>query len=89
MPCLGGGPSQEQVDQEKHDNDTATRLACAQCRALEVHGVIPDWAQDWWQRHKRVDEQRTSADAKFRQEQDLRAIALAKLTTAERAVLGV
>lgn len=38
------------------DLDVMTRLACGVCQELEKTGAVPEWACDWWERHKQWDQ---------------------------------
>jgi hypothetical protein len=90
MPCSDGGPTREQVEQERQDHQTMTRLSCDRCREIEARGgVVPEWAQSWWQKHKRHDAARLEREAVARRQQEIRMKALSKLTKAEREELGV
>lgn len=90
MPCSDGAPSREQLERENRDHQTMTRLACDRCREIEARGgVVPEWAREWWQEHKRRDAERLRRDAQGRREAEIRKNAIAKLTPEERAELGV
>ena len=93
MPCSDGGPSYEQIQEEKAFHLAATKLACAHCRYLTANGLpVPDYAKAWWAAHQAEDRKRE------RQEQIAREVnarkqriadARAKLTPEQRAELGL
>lgn len=64
-----------------------SRLACARCKELEKTGSVPNWAADWWARHKQADQARKAAEKAERETKLVRDSALAKLTKRERKVL--
>jgi hypothetical protein len=66
MPCRDGGPSREQLEDDRiaeakrqKEIDIMCRLACAHCRLLEgAKDPIPEWAEKWWKEHKEWDKKR-------------------------------
>ena len=90
MPCSDGGPSREQIEREQRDHQTMTRLACDRCREIEARGgTVPAWAQEWWQEHKRRDDDRQQRETQAQREAEIRKRAISKLTPEEREELGV
>ncbi len=93
MPCSDGGPSYEQIQQEKEFHLAGTRLACAHCKHLIANGLpIPDYAKDWWAAHKAEDARREREErAKLELAKKKQKIeeARAKLTPQQRAELGL
>lgn len=52
MPCY----DDRIVSTDKNDLDVKTRLACEYLTGLESKGFqIPEYAKDWWIRHKEFD----------------------------------
>ena len=89
MPCMDGGPTREELERERADFETITRLACDRCQELEGSGdPIPPWAASWWARHKVADARRARRQEAIQRDQEAREAALAKLTPQERAALG-
>ncbi len=43
----------------------------------------------WWRKHKKQDEERRAREAAARRKEELKAVALSKLTAEERAALGL
>lgn len=100
MPCSDGGPSNEQV----RDQRNIPAMLCALATALEDSGLLDSvletvdyneggitrqWFDYWWADHK-VEDQRRRAQERERKEAIIRrAAALNKLTPEERAALGV
>jgi hypothetical protein len=66
-----------------------TRLACDRCRQLETNGGVPEWATEWWELHKVIDDERIATEAEAARTAKVRKSALAKLTAEEREELGV
>ena len=61
MPCRVDNPPPTvkyvENPQQKKDLEITTRLACRYCRKLELsQKPIPEWASEWWQKHKKRDE---------------------------------
>lgn len=52
-------------------------------------GVTRKKVETWWKKHKAADETRRKLEAALRKKAELKASALAKLTTEEREVLGI
>ena len=85
MPC-DAGPSK----QDQQDVDTMARLACMFCEFLDTEGEpIPEWAEDWWERHQEYDRTREERDQAERIRGRQRQAALDKLTPQERELLGL
>lgn len=67
-----------------------TRLSCDRCREIEARGgTVPEWAMDWWQRHKQEDEERLRTETAAVESAVIRARAIRKLSREEREELGV
>ena len=64
MPCSDGGPSREQLEDERQRNREQSRLPgllCSAARALERLGYDFDEnpeLSDWWAKHKKEDDAR-------------------------------
>ena len=68
--------------------DTITRLACAYCRRLErEQKPIPEWAQEWWLKHRAIDTKRIEEERKAQKRRQLRAAARSKLSLQELEAL--
>lgn len=66
------------------------RLACARCRYLKQAGIpIPEWAQDWWDRHQEFDRRRLAEERLQSKIKKLRDAALAKLSPKDKVLLGI
>jgi hypothetical protein len=52
-------------------------------------GVKRGHVEAWWKRHKREDEDRRKREAAEKRKDDLRKIAIGKLTPEELAILGI
>ena len=90
MPCRDYGPTPQEAERDLRFHQTMVRLACDRCRELEARGgTVPDWAQEWWQGHRRRDDERQQREAQAQREAEIRKRAVAKLTPEERAELGV
>ena len=93
MPCRYD-PSPEEIRRNQEELDTMARLACDFCTMIEkgeIEGLgdVPEWARKWWEAHKVADARRREADRKAAIRQKEKDDALAKLTPAERKVLGL
>ncbi len=100
MPCRDGGPSPEQVREERDIPKVLcallTRLEAsasldrvlAECDWVEA-GVEVEWVRAWWAKHKIEDALRRKYEAARREEQRVAAEARAKLTPEERRALGI
>jgi hypothetical protein len=55
----------------------------------EEAGVTRKQAADWWKAHKAADKARLERETRIREEAELKASALSKLTPAERNALGI
>lgn len=93
MPCYSHDnkpnvwPGRTRAEQQEYN--VLTRLACDRCREIEARGgVVPEWAREWWELHKKIDASLASSPRKQR-EATIRAEALAKLTKEEREELGL
>ena len=100
MPCSDGGPSAEQVREERG----TPAVWCAVMRVLEAEGILGrvldscDWdeagvtreeAVGWWAGHKRRDAERRAWEADARRKEELAAHARQKLSPEEREALGL
>ena len=89
MPC-DSGPSYNDIQREREDRDVSARLACVYCRILESKNLpIPEYAENWWKRHKKIDADRKEAKNRSRLKDALRKQALGKLTDEELMALGL
>lgn len=89
MPC-DAGPSYSDIEEARKERDIITRLACAYCKLLESQGrPVPDWAQSWWEAHKRYDAEREAQEMKIAERERTRQAALRKLSPTERKALGL
>lgn len=98
MPCTDGGvpypPTREEIIAAK-----MPAVLCGLVSKLGVDAVVDavDWVEagvtpaefvEWWTVHERNDRMRRQREARQREQEALRAQALAKLSPAERAALG-
>jgi len=90
MPCMDGGPSRAQIERESRDKVAVYRLACERCRDIDKSGgVVPDWAIEWWEFHRKEDMKRQQMEVRQRKQNEEIAEARSKLTPHEREILGV
>lgn len=90
MPCKSYDYDPEVEAEASRVQNIVWRLACDRCRELEKReGKVPEWAESWWQDHKKHDAHRMQEEAQARKEAAIRQRALAKLTPEEREELGV
>jgi hypothetical protein len=100
MPCSDGGPSPEQI----RDQRSIPAMLCGLLTVLERSdnldavldamdwteaGVSREWFDHWWPEHKREDAERRAWEAAERSRLAERRAALEKLSPAERAALGI
>lgn len=100
MPCTGGGPSHEQVLDERR----VTAALCAILRAFagngslesvldaidyENAGITRAWIVAWWEDHQRADRNRIAREQEAIERNELARSARAKLSSAERQALGL
>ena len=101
MPCMSyettwaRNSDDYEVRKVKREADKLARIACRAMQALEDMGkadflLLKDSeVREWWSAHKEADRKaREAEEAKLRRE-ELKALALAKLTPEERAALGI
>lgn len=94
MPCTDGGPSYEQIQEEKEFHNAMTRLSCEYCKAIERGDVkdvksVPKWAKKWWKNHQDSDVKREREEKENREWTKKRKAALAKLTDEEKGYLDI
>lgn len=87
MPCFrtgsAWGDARLSADEAREEVTELTRLLCQVCKSLEREGksfLLPFDVRAWWDKHKSIDSDR---------ERSLRRQALGKLTSEERAALGI
>jgi hypothetical protein len=101
MPCMSyetnwaRNSDDYEVRKVKREADRLARIACQAMQALEDMGkadflLLKDSeVREWWTAHKEADRKaQAAAEEKLRRE-ELKALALAKLTPEERAALGI
>lgn len=98
MPCRYYTEAEEKRIAEEamadlqNELDFVTRLLCEVCSGLPEKKMSFELAS-WYAAHKKMDAQRIAAEktaaAKYNREQKARQRALAKLTPAEKKMLGV
>lgn len=100
MPCLGGGPSAEQVREEA----MLPAALCAILSTLEKRGLFEDilhevdWSEAgvsehelraWWGKHKQRDAERRVREDAQRKREDERQAAIDALTPEQKRALGL
>lgn len=98
MPCRYYTEAEEKsmavetITDLQRELDFVTRLLCAVCSDMAKSKLSGELAS-WYASHKKMDAQRLADEkreaAKFNREQKARQRALAKLTPAEKKMLGV
>lgn len=102
MPCTDGGIPYPPTREEKL-NAMAPAMLCALVSTLDkeaLEGVLKkvNWAEagithaefdEWWALHKRRDASRRAREKEYAERDKQRKDAIAKLTPAERRVLGI
>lgn len=99
MPCMSE-PDWEYQARLKQERAMFEALLCASFTLLEDQGLLDqlNWeeagvtkkdALAWWTSHKKEDEARRKREARRKVKEEKRKQALAKLTPAERKILGV
>jgi len=73
MPCNDGYPLETTVyrtpPEVQKRLDITTRLACEYCKLIESKDLpIPEWAQEWWTKHKKIDAQKRNDKGQFTKE---------------------
>lgn len=88
MPCYDYSPSEER-DAAYDKIDKLTRMLCSLLKAGERHGgpTPPVEVRLWWEDHKKKDAKRLAEEKREKEEKQVRAAALKKLTPAERKAL--
>jgi len=100
MPCSDGGPSQEQLFEERMMpailcgilTELEARLAVDEVFAAvdwDEVGCSQEYAKGWWAEHKRRDAIRHAEDARRAERERIAQAARARLTPAEREALGL
>lgn len=100
MPCRsyesdGYSDNSAELKQLKAIADKLARIACKAMTELEKNGVEDflllqdDELRNWWKQHKIDDAKAEAARKAKREAAKLRKEALAKLTDAEKKVLGI
>lgn len=88
MPCYD--PLDHDCSEVQARLNTATRAGCAMAAVLVDCGIpIPLEAQEWWDEHRVLDEQRRRAEVAQEEARIARKKALDKLTPDELALLGI
>ena len=68
--------------------DRATATLCSRIAELDISGYSLEM-QMWWRDHQRVDKEREQKEWESKQHEEAKRLALAKLTPAERQLLGL
>jgi hypothetical protein len=96
MPCYDGngpgGVSYYEDPSTRRRLDLATRVACEVLRnhsAPVIKESFSKEVQDWWAKHQADDARREAAEKAKKAREKARVTALAKLTAAERKLLGL
>ncbi len=90
MPCRDYQNEDDRLNLSASELNIMIRLACDRCQEIESRGgEIPMWAVEWWENHKRQDEEQSQRTEEARRSSDIRKKAIAKLTQQERDELGV
>lgn len=96
MPCRDYDDSVRIVEdpETRRRLDHVTRMLCGLLQQLEEKNLLSCISGNitvlqWWKDHQAADRKRLEAEAAARLKQKHRAAALAKLTPAERKLLGV
>lgn len=89
MPCrCDGYPTELELAQKELDK--LTDLLCTLCNQCEYYNFeIDNKVLDWWEKHKEADAKRLAKEKAEREAKLLKKKALAKLSAAERKVLGL
>lgn len=96
MPCRDDGQLASEYGNLQRRLDEVTQMLCGVLGAIEEaeepvridHLAIE--TQEWWNKHKKADEQRRSVEERAKEARRLaRERALAKLTPEERRALGL
>lgn len=100
MPCSDGGPSYEQIQEQRN----IPAILCALLSSLEARGSLDEaliacdwaeagvsrqWTEAWWRRHKVEDAERREREERHRDREALREATLRKLTGEEKSILGL
>lgn len=90
MPCEYESP-QESISRLVRQANDLTRWLCAACEVLVTTVGLPSepGLAEWWLNHQEQDRLRAQRDADEELRKQERIGALAKLTTEERAALGI
>lgn len=105
MPCNGGYEDEVRVSREDVTEHRMLEASmCGLLTQLEKEGCLAlwlervDWAEAgvkrktlemWWKKHKKEDEARLAREAAAKRKDDLRKIAISKLSPDELEVLGI
>jgi MoxR-like ATPase len=97
MPCRDYMADEEQNRAARKRLDDATRAACEAISLLDNLRLLNTTATKrlsaetlaWWKEHQRQDAIRLEAERKERERASIKRKALAKLTSAEKSVLGI
>ncbi len=98
MPCRSDYDDIPRQSTLAGELDEVTALLCGLMRAVEKHdhaAFIKGYAENtkplarWWKHHKAIDEAERLRKAAAQETARLKAAALAKLSLAERAALGL
>lgn len=98
MPCSSGYSQEEDSSRLLRKLDRATRAACDLAnslrnqlseRSLELRGAVSEETYRWVLRHDRLDRERKEREEAEKKKQLIRRRALEKLSSKERAALGL
>jgi hypothetical protein len=94
MPCYAtGSAAGDAALSEREAREEATRLArllCLACESSERRNhPLPALVAQWWREHKKIDAERRARELERDRQEQLVASAKSKLTSAERAALGL
>ena len=88
MPCFDSRVDDDTREARKR-LDKATRVACELSKLLRPGAILSREAAVWITEHEKMDRARLAEERRQRQEKLLAQKALAKLTKAEREILGL
>lgn len=99
MPCNSDGYNDVSMTRSRYEElRNLEALCCAMMRAepqildridYPSSGVRMEWALEWWANHQQWDIERKAAQLREDNKRRTREEALAKLTTDEKAALGI
>lgn len=91
MPCRTDDDDEGSALRTYEELNRVTALLCDACNRLEIAEFMPPSGAltDWWREHKKADAVRKEQERKDREKQARRRAALAKLSPADRKLLGL